>query len=462
MKKVLISAVAVASLFATPTIDELQQQIINLQKQLTELKKNQQEIKTSQENTATSLQAVKQAHYEDHINFHYDLRSSIDFLNYKTKSGKKYSNNIMSNRVILQGVVKPQDNLKATLTLEANNIFGMTGRDKNAKMYDNSNWTASETPDDSNLRVKEAFFNYFFGEDAQYMLSVGRRPAVGGYPANLREGDVPTSPVAHLINMEFDGFSLWFKPDAMGSLGEDYGTNIKFCFGRGYSSNKGKFNSAGTTYAVPYAQNDKPSMDMGGFLLIPYNDDQYSVWWESIYAVNVQGYNVNNKMDDLGSFIGNNIIFKADGIGDEISDFLDDTKAFISFAWTTTKPDSGKQMLGSTDSQSGFSVWVGADMPVGEDGDRMGINVVHGSKYYRAMTYGEDTLAGSIAAVRGTALDAYYNTSLTEHLTANFRATYFAYTDAGSEAFFGTGGKPDQADYVETATDLRAYIRYNF
>jgi hypothetical protein len=261
----------------------------------------------------------------------------------------------------------------------------------------------------------------------------------------------------------------------MGSLGENYGTNIKFCFGRGYSSNKGKFNSTGTTYAVPYAKSDLPSMDMGGFLLIPYNDDQYSVWWESIYAANVQGYQITGDingdgkidmqdatMGDLGDFFGNNIIFKADGIGDEISDFLDDTKAFISFAYTQTIPDDNKQMLGSTDNKIGCSVWVGADMPIGEDGDRFGINVVHGSKYYRAMTYGEDTLAGSIAAVRGTAVDAYYNTTLTEHLTASLRATYFNYDNSGSEAFFGIGGDPDQNDYVEKATDVRAYIRYNY
>jgi hypothetical protein len=338
-------------------------------------------------------------------------------------------------------------------------------------MYDNSNWTANETPDDTTLRVKEAFFNYFFGEDGQYMFSAGRRPAVGGYPANLRENDPATSPVAHLVNMEFDGFSLWLKSDAMGSLGEDYGTNIKFCFGRGFSSNQGKFNQTG----MAYSKSDLPSMDLGGFLLVPYNDDQYSVWWESIYAAHVQGYQITGDingdgkidmqdltMGDLGDFFGNNIIFKADGIGDEISDFLDDTKAFISFAYTQTIPDDNKQMLGSTDNKIGCSVWVGADMPVGEDGDRMGINVVHGSKYYRAMTYGEDTLAGSIAAVRGTAVDAYYNTTLTEHLTASLRATYFNYDNSGSEAFFGMGGNPDQNDYVEKATDVRAYIRYNY
>jgi len=453
MKKLLISTVAVASLFAAPTIQDLQKQIKDLQTQL-------KELKSSQENTATDLQKVKQAHYEDHINFHYDLRSSVDYLYYKMKNGDEHTNNVLSNRVILQGVAKPQDNLKATLSIEAYNLFGMN----NPASNDNSNATANETPDDTTLRVKEAFFNYTFGEDGQYMFSAGRRPAVGGYPANLREGDNPTSPVAHLVNMEFDGFSFWMKPDAMGSFGEDYGTNIKFCFGRGYSSSVGKFAEDGSP---AYSKSDLASNDMGGFLLVPYNDDQYSIWWENIWAWHMQGMiDTNNdgqpdEMADVGAYFGSNIIFKADGVGEEISDFLDDTKAFISLAYTKTDPNSNG-MLGSKDSEIGTSIWIGADMPANEDGDRFGFNVVKGSKYYRAMTYGEDTLAGSIAAVRGTAFDAYYNKTLVEHLTVSLRATFLNYDYAGSDAFFGDDGDPDNPNYVEKATDIRAYIRYKF
>jgi len=447
MKKLLISTVAVASLFAAPTVEELQTQITELQTQL-------KELKATQERAAISLQNVKRAHYEDHINFHYGIRSSVDYLYYETKSGDKYANNILTNRVTLTGLARVNDNLKATLKVEANNVFGMNGNSNLS--YDNSGWVANETPDDTTLRVKEAFFNYTFGEDGEYMFSAGRRPSVGGYPANLREGDMPTSPIAHLVNMEFDGFSFWVKPDAFGSVGEDYGTNIKFCFGRGFSSNEGKFNSA-----PAYSKGDLPNSDMGGFLFVPYNDEQYSIWWENIWAWNLQGYN-NGTMTNVGNYFGSNLIFKADGIGEEISDFLDDTKAFISFAYTQTDPDSGKTMLGADSSKIGYSVWVGADMPVGDSNDRMGLNIVHGSKYYRAMTYGEDTLAGSIAAVRGTAVDAYYNHKIMDGLTTNFRATYFKYNNAGSDAFFGDYGNPDQNDYVEKAVDIRAYIRYQF
>ena len=458
MKKLLISTVAVGSLFAAPSIEELQKQLQVLQTQIQELKKAQEtqakevkEVKSSQEKVAENLQGVKQAHYEDHINFHFSIRSALDAIHYKTTSGKVLDNTVLSNKVNLTGFAKVNDSLRATLKLEAYNAFGMNYSETDA----NVNWIANETPDDINVRVREAFFNYFFGEDGQYMFSAGRRPSVDGYPANLRETVAPTSPIAHLMNMEFDGFSFWFRPDAMGSLGENYGTNLKFCFGRGYSS------IDNDDYPEMNGHN-RPNNDIGGFLLIPYNDDQYAVWWEQIYAANVMGINSDNTLEPLGDFIGTNIMFKADGIGDEISDFLDDTKAFISFVWTKTLPDDDKKMLGSDSSKIGTSIWIGADMDGFGDNDRWGLNYVHGSKYVRTMTYGEDTLVGSIAAVRGNAYEVYYNRQLIEHLTANFRATYFDYNYAGSNNYFGDDGNPDKDDYIDKASDLRVYIKYEY
>jgi hypothetical protein len=121
------------------------------------------------------------------------------------------------------------------------------------------------------------------------------------------------------------------------------------------------------------------------------------------------------------------------------------------------------RMLGSTENKSGHSIWVGADMPAGDSG-RIGISFVKGSKYWRSFTYGEDTLAGSIAAVRGRAYDIYYNREIIPHLTAGIRFTYISYDYPGSDAFFGDMGDPDFTafSYVDKARDFRAYIRYNF
>jgi hypothetical protein len=489
MKKILMSSVVVASLFAQTGNTSLEDQLKELKTKLAQVEqiaiKNQKKVNPIAAN--------------NHLYWSYDLRTTYDSISENMSSGNTYTrltqnadgsvkfsnfakvpsstykNKIFTNRVTLTGVAKPSDNLKATVRIEANNIFGMNSESQYSP-YTNISWVANETPDDTNIRIKEAFFNYHFGKDNGFMFSAGRRPATEGYPANLREGDSPSSPLAHLINMEFDGFSFEISNTVFSEMSEtlsDFGTWLKFCAGRGYSSSKGKWPADG---AAAYSKDGFDDTDFAGFILVPYDNGQYSLWTETVWAWNMKGFNfVSNtdaqnaqqgkdfdaSMQDLGNYFGFNAIFKADGIGDEINDFLDDTKAFVSYSMSTTRPFSGKQMLGSMDNETGTSIWVGADMPAGEKA-RFGVSFVKGSKYWRNMTYGEDTLVGSIAAVRGKAYDIYYNREIASHLTAGLRYTYIDYDYAGSDAFFGLGGNPEQQVFVDSAKDLRAYIRYNF
>ena len=464
MRKFLLSALAIGTLFAQTNSTDLEAKIQKLEKEVKILK-----------NVAFSNQKkVNPIYANDHIYFSYDLRTTFDYLYYKTKSNKKYVNNIFTNRVTLTGVAKPSDNLKATLVIEANNIFGMNSEQQYSP-YNNISWVNNETPDDTNLRVKQAFFNYHFGPDNGLMFSAGRRPATEGFPANLIYNDHPNSPLGHLINMEFDGFSFEISNDIFSNLSDkfsDWGTWLKFCAGRGYSSSKGKWPNDGSP---AYSKDDLGITDFAGFMFIPYDDGQYALWTETVWAWNMKGYTITGDrngdgkidmndayMDDLGDYFGEDINFRARGIGDGISDFLDNTTAFIDFAFTKTMPYSGKQMQGSTDSKTGTSIWVGAQMPGIGDNDTWGFNYVHGTKYFRSMTYGEDTLVGSIAAVRGNAYDLYYNKQIIPHLTTGLRATYINYNNSGSDAFFGIGSNPYQADYVNKAYDIRAYIRYTF
>ncbi len=507
MKKLLLSATVVAGLFAAPTIENLQKQINELQQQLKELKAKQEKQNDRYYKKVAPIVA------NNHLFWSYDLRTTYDaifhettdgmgvtsvqpdfvtgktYYTFKPVKGTKTNNHIFTNRVILTGVYKPSDNLKATVRVQANNMFGNSDAgNMMANPFQNLPWIANETPDDVQIRLKEAFFNYHFGDD--FMFSAGRRPATNGFPANLREDDNPSSPLAHLINMEFDGFSFEIGNGEFSKISDkfgDWGTWMKFCAGRGYSSATGKWPS---DFSAPYSKNDAlKNMDFAGFILVPYDDGQYSLWTETVWAWHVQGYqfditgansmslatatevNATASMQDFGNYFGENIVFKADGIGDGISDFLDDTKAFISYAYSKTKTNGKNIMLFkgnpyvAAESHTGHSWWVGADMPGFKDGDRFGINYVKGSKYWRNFTYGEDTLGGSIASVRGKAFDVYYNTEIIPHLTAGLRYTYIKYDYPGSDGFFGVMMNPDMASmfsYVKKTKDVRAYIRYNF
>jgi len=482
MKKLLLSTVIVGSLFAanTNTDAKIQQEINALKAKITKL---ENQVKENQQIALSNMRKVNPIAANNHLYWSYDLRTAFNYIDYKLANGKHKTNNVFSNRVILSAFAKPSPNLLGRLKLEANSVFGMNGdTNQYSQSMNNMNWVANETPDDLNLRLKQAIFAYFM-DNGNLMFSAGRRPSTEGFPANLRDGDSPNSPIAHLVNMEFDGFSFSVFNGEFAKLSSNFlnwGTWLKFCAGRGLSPNTGKFSP------YPYAKGKHHFMDFGGFIFVPYDNGQYALWTENIWADHVIGYtstpynngNITNKafdLESLGSYYGFNAIFKADGIGDGSNNFLANTTAFVSFAFSKTSPYNGKQMQGRYKNAEGNSIWIGADMPANESGtDRFGFNFVHGSKYFRPMDYGEDTIIGSIAATRGNAYEVYYIKQLIPHLTASLRATYIRYYYTGSNGFGGITSTPikvydvkkaeNTLGYIpiKNAIDIRAYIRYKF
>jgi hypothetical protein len=133
-------------------------------------------------------------------------------------------------------------------------------------------------------------------------------------------------------------------------------------------------------------------------------------------------------------------------------------------------------MLGSLESQTGYSYWIGTQFPsLISDAGRWGVEFNHGSKYWRPITYGEDTMIGSKIAARGDAYEVYFTEPLVKDiLTFQLRYTYINYNYTGSNGFFGEGsgtpvaisdvpnGTAMGANVVDKAQDIRAYIRYKF
>ena len=125
--------------------------------------------------------------------------------------------------------------------------------------------------------------------------------------------------------------------------------------------------------------------------------------------------------------------------------------------------------------QNGYSYWAGLNMPslFSEDG-RFGLEFNHGSKYWRSITYAEDTMIGSKVAARGDAYEVYFTEPLVDDvLSLQIRYTYIDYDYSGSNGFFGSAsGTPltmEQANgfamggnVVDKAQDLRVYLRYRY
>ncbi len=137
---------------------------------------------------------------------------------------------------------------------------------------------------DDTLRVRSAYFFYtddeLAGLDIPWTVSIGRRPSTGGHLINLRDDDHAASPLAHTINVEFDGASAKFGMEEITGLDGSY---FKFCGGRGMSDAEPRFSSA--PYGPSHAETT--NIDMGGIILVPYDDKQYSVGMQYTYANNL-------------------------------------------------------------------------------------------------------------------------------------------------------------------------------
>ena len=443
------------------------------------------EDETSIADLEESISELNRATGGNHLKFQVDYRFAIDNMNYTLADGTTAKNDaFLTNRLWLNMGYKATNNLTFKGQLAYNKAYGARFGVSPTDGMEGFDWITNENAYDDILRVRQAYFLWqdrtFLGAQIPWTFSIGRRPSTNGHLINLRDDDHASSPLAHGINVEFDGLSARF------TLVSDWGTSIKFCMGRGGSNAKAKFTS--TPYATDSTIN--PDIDLGGLIFVLYDDKQYSFNTMYYYANNLIDANSANPatvsgFDNVGGMHSGTANITIKGIGEEWSDFTDETVLFFSGAFSKTDPNDKTNslgiptlttgMLGSTDSEIGYSYWVGTQFPslMSDDG-RWGMEFNHGSKYWRAITYGEDTNIGSKIAARGDAYEAYFTEYLVEDiLSLQLRYTYIDYQYSGSNGFFGNAtGTPMSMDdaitagydgqIVDKAQDIRFYIRYKY
>lgn len=570
MKKYIVMSMAAALVISNLAADETVAQTEDAVKATSvDYGAKIEKLEKSLKRLKKQLTAVKSHDAQDNIKFSADLRTSVDRIEYKTAAGKTYKNSsLFSNRLWLNMAYAPSDNMIFKGQLSYNKAYGASPKMQmgmnqrgSSHSYDVFDWVTNETLTNDSLKVKEAYWLYkndtFLGTNVNWSASFGRRPSVNGFLISLRDNDEPSSPNGHVINMEFDGGSFKFGLDKVTGVN---GMSFKLCVGRGLTNARARFNMDAAMDNDPtndfhslgdYSKdsNTLDDIDLAGFIFVPYDDGQYKVLTTYFRAFNVPGfvmadpammnpngqntgmmalYDANNngvpdtigvnkgvQLKNLGDMDGAAISVLVDGIGDGISDFLDNTKFFASFAWSKSMPDNTyntldtralmqqvqqagglenmmqqmatltpqqqqgmmqqltkkEGMLGSNDDESGTSYWLGVNVPaMFTDDGILGVEYNHGSKYWRPFTYGEDTLVGSKMAVRGDAYEVYYIQPLLKGFSAEVRYTKLNYDYTGSQGFFGGSGVPmtmDEAkafgmDPIEEAEDIRLSLRYRF
>lgn len=507
----IVSLMMTHSASATQSI---QQRVNAVSKEVSSLKKEVKSLKSDNAELTTAIDAESGTHdtysvetldiitdlrrqiadmnqsiSKNRLNFGVDFRTSIDNLHYDMADGSNQKNDaLMSNRLWLNMGYSPSSNLHFGGQLSYNKLFGERSMvDPQNGSMDSFDWVSSENKQDDTLRVRSAYINYeedhLFGLDIPWSFGLGRRPSTNGKLISYREDDEATSPLGHISNAEFDGGNMKFN---LANVTGISGSSIKLAAGQGMSNAEPHFSSA------PYA--DSSSTDTGNIMMyainvVPYHDNRIETEFQYTHANNLIDI-TNAGFDQFGTFNPANYdpslqsvgalhllsgFVAFHGIGDGWSGYLDNTTLFLSGAMSKTDPDSGKAMLGSTENKTGYSYWIGAQMPsiISEKG-RWGVEFNHGSQYWRSFTYGEDTAIGSKIAARGDAYELYFTEPLTTALSFQLRYTYIDYDYSGSNGFFGSqSGTPMKISDIPSTTDLagvvvdkaqdiRAYLRYKF
>jgi len=397
--------------------------------------------------------------------FGVDFRNAVDVLEYKNnETGQTASNSsLLTSRLYLDMAASPMKGLifKGRLAIYSTWGAHLYVEDKGLK-----DWSASSKATDTVMRVKEAYFVYSNALGSQPVsFSVGRRPSTNGFLANYRENEKkPGSPLAHTTNMEVNAAMVKLSWSRFIE-----GAYTKFVYGRAHTGEIENVYGLGSTDPwSPYATVDSDDENVDFFVMpgSAYDDGQYHVMYQWAHIFNTKGKNLTTAENAAAAGAADlfSVGLKVDGIGDEWSDFLDETTVFVSGAYTYYNAKEGYSLLDSEDggSQSGSSVWVGAIIPdmITESG-KFGFEYNHGSKYWTPMTWAEDTAIGSKIAVRGDAYEAYWNFDLfgVKYLPSQIRYTYAQHDYTPN---VNCAGWIDSEKVDITASDLRFAVTYRY
>jgi hypothetical protein len=356
-------------------------------------------------------------------------------------------------------------------------------------MYMDGN--AAAVPTDDKLHVERAYFVYKNDMGPiPYHFSFGRRPSDYGPGEELRNNATQGgSPLAHIIQWQFDGASLQF--DFENVIEALPGSFIKFCYGKGYESGWGSSNATSANNGL-IATPSVDDVEFFGTIVKFYDDETYKFWYNYArgfgvtdgftgsvvmpYSITGSDYDLDGDYDaftfDMNTLGSSSRTEATADLGDmEWHSFLAQGKNFgfdwfASYSMSKSHPNGNTSnsamyqfmgqdtLLGSDSSKNGQSYWVGFSTPeLPVTGGKLGFEYNHGSKYWVAMTGAEDDLVGSKLAVRGDVYELYYHQPIVgDKLFATIGYQYFDYDYTNSGSYLGAPVKIEDATAMNTMT----------
>jgi len=343
----------------------------------------------------------------------------------------------------------------------------------------------SSLPHGDTIHLERAYFNYKndFGK-VPVNFSLGRRPSTDGAPAEYSNNSLEGgSPLASIINWQFDGASMTFGLEDITGV---TGSAFKMCYGVGFEGDWGNSTSlSGSGDGVE-------DVNLGGFIVTFYDDGQtsavlnYAHAWDvtdgftgltvmpfTVASMDTNGDGVKEMVfqPNNGGFISR--IEPSANIGDwdgtsflvrsNLSEWIANIDVFASASWSHTNPSDlsgnpfyalmGQGLLnsnGKTESRDGYNIYAGAVFPVALTGGKLGLEYNWGSEYWMNFTGAEDSLIGSKLAARGSVYEAYFHQPVvSDKFFVTIGGRYYDYEYTGSGSPLGEPVKVSEASSMD-------------
>jgi len=325
----------------------------------------------------------------------------------------------------------------------------------------------SSLPHGDTLHLERAYFNYSFGtQTVPINLSLGRRPSTEGSPLEYRNNSqVGGSPMAPIINWQFDGASLNFGLEEVTGIP---GAAIKFCYGVGFEGDWGNSSSLASTQPavddvhllgfiatlfddevtsaeLNYAHASDITDGFTGLTVMPFTvsrEDRDGDGTDEYYFTANSGGFISRlePMTNIGDWDAASLVLKTN-----LAEKGPDLDLFLAGSWSHTKPSGisrnpfyeilGQGLLssnGQLESQDGYSVYAGVvyNMPWNA---RLGLEYNWGSEYWFNFTGAEDSLVASKLAARGQVWELYWHQNIVEDkFFVTLGGQYYDYEYTGS------------------------------
>lgn len=482
-----ISVIALAGMLALPTLSlaggeinvtDLEKQIQELSRQLNQLKgamdaqaKKSEAVEEQNKALAKDMESLEES-FDDvderaedwdlaaRFKFSGDFRSRLDSYSADSVFGRSIDNDtIWTNRFRLNMRVKATENVEFKGRLAMFKTWGNQSSFTNEgdPMYPLFDGNVTRSPVGSSaLYVDRAFVNWNNIAGLPMWFSIGRRPTTDGPPANLRMNvdERLATPMA-FMDWPFDGLSAGYAwnwgVDAMGD------SRIRFCYGRGFEA--GLQDEVGALKDMDFAGLSWDIMKKGDrFLYIQsfmaYDLVNYPNFEDTIVDASFGEMSGMGERTNLGDVWHTSAVYR---------DKVAGLNYFIAGAYSQTQPDDSGMFNDpfsptgpNTDSEDGYSVYLGVRYDLDQIGLKFGAEYNYGSQYWLAMAPGHDDIYQSKLATRGQVFELYTIWDLpTGDAVSKYAKTFMRLGYQHYEYdYFGSGNWNMAAYDLSSAADL--------